>query len=208
MTARHVCAVQPCMMSGPVTCAYLLYYPGKCRPQKGASHRYFFRSSTTAKWRVRLCFLLLQLCPPGTQVDRQTGDRCLKCDPGFFNFDGTNCTACPVGERAWSGWRHNTQADKHVSSHLCWQQYEYCTSLMRVPSCLHISTFDVPRNPAITNVYLPGAQCAGGAALKVEPRFWRSNDTSPHVYQCQLARACEGELEGRCRPCSQCGRLV
>jgi hypothetical protein len=41
--------------------------------------------------------VLLQLCPPGTQVDRQSGDRCLKCDPGFFNFDGTNCTACPIG---------------------------------------------------------------------------------------------------------------
>jgi hypothetical protein len=49
-------------------------------------------------------------------------------------------------------------------------------------------------------------QCAGGAALKVEPRFWRSNDTSPHVYQCQLARACEGDPEGRYGPAASIAR--
>jgi hypothetical protein len=57
-----------------------------------------------------------------------------------------------------------------------------------------------PQIPTCASPRPPGAQCAGGAALKVEPRFWRSNATSPHVYQCQLGRACEGDLEGRCGP--------
>ena len=36
-------------------------------------------------------------CPPGTHVDSTTGDRCLSCDLGTFNFDGSACLPCPVG---------------------------------------------------------------------------------------------------------------
>lgn len=53
-------------------------------------YRYLRISSKT----VHAC---LQLCPAGTHTDKQTGDRCLNCDPGFFNFDGNECLACPIG---------------------------------------------------------------------------------------------------------------